>query len=291
MPVESWSVCRLVYRLYAGLPENFPAILLCAAVFARVFRLCTALHIRLVLCRLLRPAQSDREPARLWSSPQTCYSAAKYYFRDNSVSGYCCFARSLVVVMDAVQLFLERYNTLYEFWLAGTWESVPEHLMRKRPHPQLNSIAWNLWHIARVEDAGLNRFVAGRPQVLDDGAWMQRMNLPWRHHGSGMTLSEVDELNQRVDLAALREYSLAVQMRTRDILAQMQPESLSARMQPDSVRAILVDEGLAHRQAAGLLETYSGWTKGKCLMTFGLTHSYHHVGVVEVLGRLLGVEY
>ena len=113
--------------------------------------------------------------------------------------------------MDISLLFLQRYDPLCNFYLAGFWAQVPPELMRMRPHPRINSIAWNLWHIARCEDAGLNRFVTDRSQVLDDGLWMDRMNIPWRHHGTEMTFAEVDELNQRIDLSALHDYSLAVQ--------------------------------------------------------------------------------
>ena len=54
---------------------------------------------------------------------------------------------------------------------------------------------------------------------------------------------------------------------------------------------ILFDEGLAHPRAAGLLENYLGWTKGKCLMNFGMTHPYQHVGEIGVIASLLGVEF
>ena len=193
--------------------------------------------------------------------------------------------------MDASQLFLQRYDALYNFWLADIWPRVPDDLMRQRPHPRVNSIAWNLWHLTRVEDAGLNRFVVDRAQVWDDGSWMQRMNIPWRHHGGEMTFAEVDELNQRIDLAALHEYSTAVQARTREIVTHIGSVNLDAVMEADHLRVILVDEGLAHSHADGFLANYLGWTKGKCLMNFGLTHPYQHVGEIGVIASLLGVEF
>lgn len=67
--------------------------------------------------------------------------------------------------MEWAQLFLQRYDVLCAFYLDGVWEMVPEDLMRQRPHPRVNSIAWNLWHLTRVEDAGLNRFVVDRLQA------------------------------------------------------------------------------------------------------------------------------
>jgi hypothetical protein len=193
--------------------------------------------------------------------------------------------------MDLSQLFLQRHDVLYDFWLGELWQVVPAALMRQRPHPQVNSIVWNLWHLARVEDAGVNRFVVDRPQVLDEGGWMERMNLPWRHHGSGMTFAEVDELSQRADLPALQGYLEAVRARTREVVTEIEWDDLDATLDADRLRMILVDEGLAHLQAEALLANYLGWSKGKCLMNFGLTHPYQHVGEIGVIASLLGVVF
>jgi hypothetical protein len=193
--------------------------------------------------------------------------------------------------MNVSKLFLQRYNVLYDFWLGGIWENVSEDLMRQRPHPRLNSIAWILWHLTRVEDAGLNRFVVDRSQVLDEGQWVQHMNIPWRHNGNGMTFTEVDDLNRRIDLQALHRYSNAVQARTLQIIDQIDPDILDDVIDGDRLRLILFDEGLAmSSEAAGLLENYTGWTKGRCLMNFGLTHPFQHVGEIEATATLLGLD-
>ncbi len=193
--------------------------------------------------------------------------------------------------MDIKQLFLQRYDVLYDFWLGGVWETVPADLMRQRPHPRVNSIAWILWHLTRVEDAGLNRFVVDRSQILDEGAWMQRMDVPWRHHGTGMSFDEVDDLDQRVDLQALHDYSRAVQARTREIIQRIDQVDLDATLPRERVRMIVIDEGLAHPRVVDLVETYTGWSKGRSLMNFGLTHPYQHVGEIGVIASLLGVDF
>lgn len=193
--------------------------------------------------------------------------------------------------MDISQIFFERYDPLSNFFLAGIWEVVPLDQMRQRPHPDVNSIAWILWHIARVEDAGLNRFVVERTQVLDDGSWMERMKIPWRHHGSEMSLAEVDTLSQNIDLLALHNYSLVVQERTREIVSSLTLHDLEPVMEEDRLRQILVDEGLAHSHADGFIKNYLGWSKSKCLMTFGLTHPFQHIGEIETIATLLGVNF
>ena len=193
--------------------------------------------------------------------------------------------------MELSQLFFERYDALCNFYLAGFWEVIPPEKMRQRPHPKVNSIAWILWHMARVEDAGLNRFVTDGTQVLDEGHWMAHMRIPWRHHGSEMTLAEVDTLSEQIDLSALHAYSLAVQARTRQIVPTLTLSGLDARMEEDHLQKIIVDEGLAHSNAAGFVQNYLGWSKSKCLMTFGLTHSFQHAGEIETLATLLGVTF
>ena len=106
-----------------------------------------------------------------------------------------------------------------------------------------------------------------------------------------MTFAEVDELNKRIDLFALHGYSLAVQKRTRAIVATLAPQEIDEDMEEKRLRQIRVAEGLTHSQAAGFIQNYLGWSKGKCLMTFGLTHSWQHVGEMEVIAGLLVIEF
>ncbi len=193
--------------------------------------------------------------------------------------------------MHLPKLFLQRYEVLYAFWIGGIWDQVPDDLMRRRPHPAVNSIAWNLWHLTRVEDAGLNRLVEDRSQVLDSGPWMQRTNIPWRHNGGGMTFAEVDDLSRRIDLAALRDYSGAVQQRTREIVGRIRMTDLDELMDRERLHFVFYDEKLAHSHPEQFVATISGWTKGMCLMNYGLTHPFQHVGEIGVIAGLLGVEF
>jgi hypothetical protein len=193
--------------------------------------------------------------------------------------------------MDFAQLFLQRHEVLYGFFLEAYWKTVPEDMMRKRPHPGVNSIAWILWHMTRVEDAGLNLFVTEGSQVLDQGEWMKKLRLPWRHNGGGMNFTEVEDLSQRIDLQVLHDYSLAVKGRTQEIVQEIGKVDLDALISEERARSIMIDDGLAHSNPEELVKWYTGWTKGKCLMLFGLTHPFQHVGEIGVIASLLGIEF
>jgi len=117
------------------------------------------------------------------------------------------------------------------------------------------------------------------------------MDLPWRHHGTEMSIAEVDQLDQRIDCPPCRKYSRAVQARTRAIIKTLEMDDLDAEMDKERLAQIMVNEGLAHSNAEGFIKNYLGWSKGKCLMAFGLTHSWQHVGEMEVIASLLGVEF
>jgi hypothetical protein len=188
-------------------------------------------------------------------------------------------------------LFMHRYTPLTESYLEGFWQVVSHDQMRQRPHTRLNSIAWVLWHITRVEDAGMNRFVMQQPQVLDSADWMVRMNLPWRHHGGEMTLAEVDQLSARIDLDGLYRYMQAVHMRTREIVSTIDQNMLAQPLNIAFVHQVVVDEGLGLRNLDSLATHYASWDKGKCLMTFGLTHPFQHVGEMETLASLMDITF
>ncbi len=193
--------------------------------------------------------------------------------------------------MNITELFLQRYDPLYTFWLPDTWSTVPHDLMRRRPHPQVNSVAWNLWHLTRVEDSAFNRFITDGVQVLDTGDWLRQMNLPWRHNGSEMSFDEVDDLGRRIDLDALHAYAAAVEARTREIATGLEQIDLDAILAEGTLRRVLFDEGLAHPRAGGLLQNYLGWPRSKFLTNLGMTHPYQHVGEIGVIASLLGVVF
>ena len=161
--------------------------------------------------------------------------------------------------MDTVSFFLVQHGGLHSAEVAGgttyadrVFAGLADDQMRVRPGQGLNSLVWLLWHMARTEDVAVNLVVADGRQVLDD-EWARRLNVPWRHIGTGMTDDEVSELTVRADIAGVRAYRDAVGLRTREVVTTL------ARPAWDE---ILGPADTARAAAAGAFRPNTGWVEG-----------------------------
>jgi hypothetical protein len=197
--------------------------------------------------------------------------------------------------MDAVQFFLLRYEPLHTpadpFSIDSLFSTLSETQLRHRPRPDLNSIAWIVWHMARAEDFGVQRLVGHRPQIFDQEGWTARLRVPLRHCGTSMTDDEVTDLSARIDLAALQDYWAAVGRGTLAVVHTLHPEVLDEVIDPAFLQHVLVDEGVfgPHTDVVGFIEPfYHGRKKGWFLAQLGLAHSYEHRAEALLIRGLLG---
>src|SRR5688572_1027920 len=100
--------------------------------------------------------------------------------------------------MDAATFFMLRYEILHGRMTDALLADLSEDRFRARPNGQ-NSIAWLLWHAARVEDVGINRFALDRQQTFDQG-WGRKIGWQRRDVGTAMLSDEVDELSRAVNM-------------------------------------------------------------------------------------------
>jgi hypothetical protein len=205
--------------------------------------------------------------------------------------------------MDSVDFFLVQHASVHSSEVAAAGPSyfdrvlggLTEAELRVRPAPGVNSIVWLLWHMARVEDASVNLVVADRRQVLDDG-WLRRLDVPWRHIGTGMTDDEVSELSRRADVTAVRAYRDAVGRRTREVVRTLAPAAWDEPVErPDTARAAAAG-AFGPRTDWVDAEGFKPWqdqSRAARLSGAALRHNAMHMGeavtVRGLAGRGLGI--
>lgn len=178
--------------------------------------------------------------------------------------------------MDAIDLWLLRYESVHAFVADDLVADLTEAQVRGRPVPGVNPVAWLIWHAMRIEDVGVNRFILDRPQVLDAG-WLERLRVGRRDVGTGMDDAQVAALCERVDVAELRGYCRAVTRATLDAVPALRGMELEATVPADRVEHVSTVEGAVDPGASWLTEFWAGGrSRGFILFQTSLLHVYGH---------------
>jgi hypothetical protein len=190
--------------------------------------------------------------------------------------------------MDAVQLYMTRYGPMRADG-EGLFQGLSDEQIRQCPHPAVNSIAWLVWHMARVEDMAVSRLVARRPPLISDGDWLARLGVTRCDVGTAMTDEEVADLSARLDLDGLRAYWRAVGDRTVSVVQALRPDELDEVNEAEYVRQVCAEDGLFVEEAGWVVDYLEGKSKGLMLSQLALTHLFSHIGEARVTRALLGL--
>ena len=70
-------------------------------------------------------------------------------------------------------------------------EGLTREELMWQPGPKANHIGFLLWHIGRVEDMWVNRFIRAQPEVWEAEGWAERCGGPVREIGYGFDAEQV----------------------------------------------------------------------------------------------------
>ena len=140
-------------------------------------------------------------------------------------------------------------------------EDLADEVSFYRPTADANSIAWLIWHSARVQDAQVAH-IAGIEQVWFSAGWVDRfaLDLPRDSHGYGHTAEEVGKVRAPADLLA--GYYHAVHTMTLEYIAGVTDAELARIVDENweppvtaSVRLVsIIDDCAQHLGQAAYIE-------------------------------------
>lgn len=188
--------------------------------------------------------------------------------------------------METVEFFLRSHAMTHALEIGGSegqisfefgrLRGLSDEQLRLRPEGW-NSMAWLLWHLARTEDVAINPVVANRPQVLDAGGWLERLNVDRRDVGTGMTDEAVAALSASIDLAALRAYRKAVGLATRDVARALPSEEWDRLIGADDL-ARAAAQGAFGPEAGWVPKVWDGKSVAWCFYWIAVGHNLMHLG-------------
>jgi hypothetical protein len=168
---------------------------------------------------------------------------------------------------EAIPLCLELHAMVHTSEMSGTgaktfedqlWDGLAETTFRTMPGAKDVTIAWNLWHLTRIEDVTMNLLIAGEPQVFNTGNWLEKLNVTVRDTGNAMTDAEIIDLSSKINMAGLRNYRIAVGRKTQAIVSKLQPADLKRRMAPANLQRIFDEGAVLPVEGSGWLVDFWG---------------------------------
>ena len=167
--------------------------------------------------------------------------------------------------MDVASLLLELYGRIPPL-ARGAVDGVDRDRLTERPTSGANTMAWLVWHVARVQDDHVAELIDA-DQLWVGGDWARRFGLDPDPSNTGFGHSAQEVATVRPDRPeVLLEYLDAVHGRTRTILEGLVPADLDRivdrRWDPPvtlGVRLVSVaDDNLQHLGQAAFLRGLLG---------------------------------
>ena len=202
------------------------------------------------------------------------------------------YVSSTVHFEKAIQVFLDQHAAVHTAGISGGhyWSLQDEVLkglssdqLRIILRPGTNSIAWLLWHIARIEDISLNVMVLEQPQLYLSEGWSTQLGTTRLDVGFGMDIDEVEQFSHQVLIKGLLVYRAAVGRSTRKGIPLLNPLQLK-EIVPDSTVQSLFDDGSISQKGGALADFYMNRTKGFFLTRTATSHNYIHLNEAGRIG-------
>jgi hypothetical protein len=185
----------------------------------------------------------------------------------------------------AIELFLSQHAMVHSAKMSesGLWsfedevlQGMVEEAIRCIPRKCDHSIAWIVWHLARIEDITMNLLVAGSPQILYQGGWLDRIKAPIHHAGNVMDPEAVAGLSAAVNIDALVAYRRAVGRRTLEIARELEPVELEQKVEPSRLQRVSA-EGAVVEAASEIIDYWSKRTVAGLLLMPATRHNFLHL--------------
>jgi hypothetical protein len=156
------------------------------------------------------------------------------------------------------------------------WQELTENEFRAIPPKGEHSIAWILFHIARIEDITMNMLIADSPQLYVCDEWAKKLKSTIPHSANRMDNAAVAQLSARLEMSALREYHIVVGRRTREIVKKIKPADLNQKVEAARLQKVL-DAGAVTPEAMEIINYWSKRTLAGLLLMPPTRHNFLHL--------------
>lgn len=163
---------------------------------------------------------------------------------------------------DAIKIFLDIHNQLHRSNIKDREENETDRLFGDlepweyavMPGREDETIAWVVWHIARIEDLTMGILAARGDQLFNED-WCRKINSPIKDTGNALSDEEIMAFSKQVNCQELLDYRSAVGERTREIVSRFTIEDMKREVNQADLMKIQREGGVTlQKDSEWLLE-------------------------------------
>lgn len=155
---------------------------------------------------------------------------------------------------DAISLCLEMHKQLHDLSKYGNPTIYQQLIFNLNPRVitfraanHFSSIAWNIWHITRIEDAISNILINKSNQILNS-EWNKKLGVKTTETGNSFSEIDVDNFDLKINTSELMKYRKAVGKNTQKILKKLTTEDRVRKPQAEQFERILKEGVLTNQK-------------------------------------------
>jgi hydroxypyruvate isomerase len=155
------------------------------------------------------------------------------------------------------------------------WEGLDEHTFRTSTNEKGRTIAYGIWHSARIEDITMNLLVSEDEQVFNLGNWKEKINSNIVDTGNAMTGEEILEFSKNINMQELKNYRIAVGRKSREIIKDLTNKDMKRKFEPYRLQRVIDEGAVLDVEASNWLIDFWGRKNVSGIILMPVTR--HHV--------------
>lgn len=191
---------------------------------------------------------------------------------------------------DGISVCLELRNALSDAVekLCGKLSNEQYSLM---PYPDANgyhckTIAYSIWHMARIEDITAHTLICGDEQVLFRYDYLKATCSPIITTGNELVRDEIIAFSQSLNISELLRYAADVKANTDELLSRLSFEDSKRRFTIDDKERVIASKGVSEDENAVWLIDY--WCGKDIAGIIKMPFTRHLIMHIEAMMRIAG---
>lgn len=164
------------------------------------------------------------------------------------------------------------------------------------PYPDANgyhckTIAYSIWHMARIEDITAHTLICGDEQVLFRDDYLKATCSPIITTGNELVRDEITAFSQSLNIAGLLRYAADVKASTDELLSRLSYEDSKRRFTSDDKERVIASKSVSEDENdVWLIDYWCGKdTAGIIKMPF-TRHLIMHIEAMMRIAGKIGIE-